>query len=231
VLLTDSPLYYFHSGKLTLSKIKDAFSILKSFVLEARTSSSSSNNGSNDSKSLDSARPTAQTEALQKEIRDLKSCLLQRDTEIAILVNMVKKGKNEAGISNGGSGSGSANNFESSSGASEDRRHSYAAAPSESKETRNLQNYRNNSPRAAIASTTMAQSQEKDYAAARGPVTGTGAGRGGGVSAAASLAREREERIVKRHLFGVPPPDDIRVLDDPQGKLHFFFFENYICIW
>ena len=28
-----------------------------------------------------------------KQISDLKSCLLQRDNEISILVNMVKKGK------------------------------------------------------------------------------------------------------------------------------------------
>lgn len=32
------------------------------------------------------------------QVKDLKSCLLQRDNEIAILVNMVKKGKKGAGV-------------------------------------------------------------------------------------------------------------------------------------
>jgi hypothetical protein len=31
-------------------------------------------------------------EELMKQVSDLKGCLLQRDNEIAILVNMVKKG-------------------------------------------------------------------------------------------------------------------------------------------
>ena len=33
---------------------------------------------------------------LVSQVKDLKSCLLQRDNEIAILVNMVKKGKKNA---------------------------------------------------------------------------------------------------------------------------------------
>ena len=38
---------------------------------------------------------------LVSQVKDLKSCLLQRDNEIAILVNMVKKGKKNADAGGG----------------------------------------------------------------------------------------------------------------------------------
>ncbi|CAM9857781.1 unnamed protein product [Chrysoparadoxa australica] len=86
-------------GKITLNKIKDCFAILKNLVLEAREgklrpashwpahsargrdagSGATTDSGNDESSS-------AQIQALQAELQ-------RRDSEIAVLVNMVKKGK------------------------------------------------------------------------------------------------------------------------------------------
>jgi len=36
-------------------------------------------------------------------------------------------------------------------------------------------------------------------------------------AAAKEREREREERIIQKHLFGVPPPDDKKLFDDPAA--------------
>ena len=71
-------------GKLTLTKIKTAFGIFKSLVSDV--SSRGWVDGHRDSFSNSKVNPI-------DEVAALKSCLLQRDNEIAILVNMIKKGK------------------------------------------------------------------------------------------------------------------------------------------
>lgn len=45
-----------------------------------------------------SAARSEEIEKLDKKVRDLKSLLLQRDSEITILVNMVKQGKTERDV-------------------------------------------------------------------------------------------------------------------------------------
>lgn len=72
-----------HLGMMSLTRIKDAFAIFKNLVLESRAGRTS----------ISECAGHLETDA-QRQIEDLRSCLLQRDTEIAILVNMVKKGKN-----------------------------------------------------------------------------------------------------------------------------------------
>ena len=67
-------------GKLTLTKIKTAFGIFKSLISEIR-------NIAGEDRSNDSTLSGNSSD----EVADLKSCLLQRDNEIAILVNMIKK--------------------------------------------------------------------------------------------------------------------------------------------
>lgn len=83
-------------GKLTLTKIKNAFSIFKSLVIEEQMKYQ--NNTLIDSSKRSSSLVTQDSK--DKEIEDLQALLLQRDNEIAILVNMVKKGVSSDDISN-----------------------------------------------------------------------------------------------------------------------------------
>ena len=71
-------------GKLTLTKIKTAFGIFKSLV--------SYSNGRDAIIAGSDSFPDLKVDS-SDEVAALKSCLLQRDNEIAILVNMIKKGK------------------------------------------------------------------------------------------------------------------------------------------
>ncbi len=76
-------------GKLTLTKIKDVFVMMKNIYLECKSNGGGSGN-SDDTVSVVKGKGN---DELMKQVQDLKGCLLQRDNEIAILVNMVKKGK------------------------------------------------------------------------------------------------------------------------------------------
>ena len=64
-------------GAITLTKVKDCFGIMKNLYLEAASGGGGGGCGEGDGE-------------LQGQVEDLKSCLLQRDSEIAILVNMVR---------------------------------------------------------------------------------------------------------------------------------------------
>ena len=83
-------------GKLSLTKIKDAFAIFKNIVLETRANaaqqSGNNNNQSGGKKMLLDDGELLSIDA-SKQVKDLKSMLLQRDNEISILVSMVKNGK------------------------------------------------------------------------------------------------------------------------------------------
>ncbi len=67
---------------MSLVRIKAAFSAFRTLVHESK-----SNN------SHHSTATSGEQDILLKQIEDLKSLLAQRDSEINILVNMVKKGK------------------------------------------------------------------------------------------------------------------------------------------
>jgi hypothetical protein len=99
---------FFLSGALTLTKIKDSFAILKNLVLEARASVGTKRLDDDENDESARKRQEASEETLCKEIRDLKSQVLQRDTEINILVNMVKQGKTVQDVE-GGSAMGGKN--------------------------------------------------------------------------------------------------------------------------
>ena len=82
-------------GKLSLTKIKDAFAIFKNIVLETRAKTSQQHGNSNHqggNKILLDDGELLSIDA-SKQVKDLKSMLLQRDNEISILVSMVKNGK------------------------------------------------------------------------------------------------------------------------------------------
>jgi hypothetical protein len=85
-----------------LTKIKDSFAILKNLVLEARANGGTKRLNDDEEDGSAKQRQHASEEALCKQIRDLKSQVLQRDTEINILVNMVKQGKTAQDVEGGG---------------------------------------------------------------------------------------------------------------------------------
>lgn len=192
-----------NAGALTLTKIKDIFAIMKNLVLESRQqqqqqlgasgsaygANQSSSGGSSSSSSGNSGGGVSEAEA-QAEIDNLKSLLFQRDNEISILVNMVKQGKTVEDV-------GSA--MLRSAGSSRNQHRSSDAS---------------------ISRTSSSTPQNPGAAQGRG----AGAGAVGGMSAQAlqeaqqmQREKQKEERIVKRHLFGVPPPNDKAIFDDAAG--------------
>jgi kinesin family protein 6/9 len=81
---------------------------MKSLVQEASAKGGgggSSNNGGSNGASLSDV-DYDELEKLRKQAKDLKSLLLQRDSEINILVNMVKKNAQSGGSGGGGGNSG-----------------------------------------------------------------------------------------------------------------------------
>lgn len=163
---------------------------MKNLVLE-----SSNNSAKSGGDPLDAA-PTEETEKLVRQIKDMKSLLLQRDSEIQILVNMVQKGKTAEDVTGAQMRSSRGTNRSddmSESGHSQSRDRT-ARAPAEG-----------------------AQQQQAP-------------GRGGRTfqeqQQLAQMQREREnqERIIKRHLFGVPPPSDRAIFDDCAGIFSYFPF-------
>lgn len=195
---------------MTLTKIKDAFAIMKNLVLEASNNKSDNNNTSNNNSS-NYADTSEETAALRQQVKDLKSLLLQRDNEIAILVNMVQKGKTAQDVgnarnrasrggdtpSNGSSGRGGFND-EDSDGSPSGRS---SAQPGSS-----LQQMQ------ASAQAAAQQRQQRSYQEQQ---------------QLERMQREKEnqERLIKRHLFGVPPPSDRNVFEDPAGT----YFSFYDC--
>lgn len=84
-------------GSLTLTKIKHAFSFMRFFVQELLQNKPSS--PSESGRGL-SSEDLNQLEKFRQQVKNLNSLLLQRDSEINILVNMVKKNANNPPPSN-----------------------------------------------------------------------------------------------------------------------------------
>lgn len=82
-------------GKMTLTKLKDAFGVFKNLVLQARADARkvAGSGESGDGDFEDPAGAAGGTSASSEEVETLKAKLRQRDQEIAILVNMVKQAK------------------------------------------------------------------------------------------------------------------------------------------
>jgi hypothetical protein len=166
-------------GELTVTKIKDSFAIFKNLVLEARANGGDgSGGGGSEMKQSTADNPTEETTQLLQQIKDLKSCLLQRDNEIAILVNMVKKER--------------ANATESS----------------ELRATREI--------------TSKESESEVSFPNIKPPVNrrNDGKSKANGSALVSTAEREalRSEKIIKKHLFGVPPPEDRALFEDMAGE-------------
>lgn len=194
-----------NAGSLTLTKIKDAFAVLKNLVLEGRASGTGASRSS-------SSMPivTADQEDMVRQIKELKACLLQRDNEIAILVNMVKKGKTVEDVGKESRSPVVASTRDSKKSISDfggdvsrDRylhekglpHHIGGESPSPiSERKQELEGFQKDS-KARISSQHELQ-QQRD--------------------------KEREERLIKRHIFGVPPPTDISVFEDSAASFDWF---------
>ena len=187
-------------GAMTLTKIKDVFAIMKNLVLENSSSGGSGGGGGKTASGDDSSStspkqpPTEETAQLIKQIKDLKSLLLQRDSEIQILVNMVQKGKTVEDVSGA-----QLRTSRSSSGMGhrEDDNDSINPHNRTQTTTNNSANNGQLSKQQQLQNKTYLEQQQL-----------------------AQLQREKEnqERIIKRHLFGVPPPTDRAIFDDGAGK-------------
>jgi hypothetical protein len=160
---------------MSLTRIKDAFAILKNLVLEARSSSGPSRV---DSKEIS-------TDA-QRQIEDLRSCLVQRDTEIAILVNMVKKNKGN----------------------------SYVEERDGDQQVQEFQNRPLTNPE---ISSNRSDGSELRLAESKLVSGSSVIKKNRPETNLEDKESERESRIVKRHLYGVPPPEDRRIFEDMSG--------------
>lgn len=134
-------------GALTLTKITDSFAILKNLVLEARASVGGKRLDDDvDEGPAARQRSQAAEEALCKQVRDLHSQILQRDTEINILVNMVKQGKTSQDVDSGSGGGRNSNKHTSDQFSDEKRSASFEKSsqkpPQQSQSELKMQNDR-----------------------------------------------------------------------------------------
>jgi len=208
-------------GKLTLTKIKDAFAILKNLVLEARAKAGSSSSNSNSNKNKNAARED--DGVLVKQVEDLRSCLVQRDNEIAILVNMVKKGKtaDDVGMASRGASRSDAPNAEHQNGMSASQKAAQLQQQQErlraEEETRKISEV--NSKQASASSISRDEASPRAQEQRQQPK----------VSEYEQFQKREKDRekekndlIIKRHLFGVPPPADRAVFDDAAKSFEWF---------
>lgn len=159
---------------MTLTKIKNAFAIMKNMVL---TNTKQVGNSSSRKEASYEPPGGATEERYLRQINDLKSLLLQRDSEINILVNMVKKGKTVDDV-------GAASNAVRAESAGD------------------VRGGGGNDVRRVERSQSMDPSNGRHKQQAPQP----------------SQQEIRDEKIIQRHLFGVPPPENVATFEDAAGK-------------
>jgi hypothetical protein len=187
LILVSSHLCYSSSlspGELTVTKIKDSFAIFKNLVLEVRSTGGVGGSCTNEVIQKDLNEETTQ---LLQQIKDLKSCLLQRDNEIAILVNMVKKERANPTQSNE-----QLRMFEQQKTVKE-----LSSKDSDSEVTfPSIQSSKRNDGRVKASGPPILSDAEREAI--------------------------RSEKIIKKHLYGVAPPEDKSVFDDMAGSIPYF---------
>jgi kinesin family protein 6/9 len=220
-------------GALSLTKIKDAFAIFKNLVLEARAKGGSREEGGG--RNGDNQALGEEAQLLGQQVEDLKACLLQRDNEIAILVNMVKKGKtaDDVGLASRGASRSDA----------ADQRNVMSAAQKAKQLQEQEQRQRDEEERRDLEAAQKSfefNAKRADSAA----VAATAGDRGDRERDSRSGAlvpqqpklteyeqfqkrekereKEKNELLIKRHLFGVPPPADRAIFDDAAKSFEWF---------
>ena len=224
-------------GKLTLTNIKTSFSIFKSYVLQAESSSSSNNNNRNDldtpdeeskgdnkikgnnnnnkNRFLSSSKTNSNDNDQIKMITELRECLLQREHEIAILVNMVKQGKTANDVMN------MTNTNDNNDTSME-----------EEQKSKEFYNNNNNNNRNSFDN-----SQRLDSSSSHGNRSNNRDNTDNSYEARAAERQrifeieekrrkqkeiEKEEKILKTRLFGVPPPSTQDIFDDSGASFEWF---------
>ena len=184
------PAAFLNVGALTLTKIKEVFKIFKDLVQEAAAEGGGGGgrgggpSGKGGGAEGLSAEDLAELERFRQQVRDMKSLLVQRDSEINILVNMVKKNKTVDLPDNYGGGGGNGEGGELNFAMIKEQLQQQPAQPK---------------PRGPPR-----QAQAKDEASN---------GR---------MSKELQARIIERHLFGVPPPPDVKIFEDSEASFNYF---------
>ena len=190
-------------GKMTLTKIRAAFSALKELVIDSRSKGGGGSRlilgGGGEGNSVE---VTEDAKTLMVQVQDLKSCLLQRENEIAILVNMVKKGKTPEDV-------------EMASRASS------RATARGSSDYRDDEDARDGRSVLSLGGSSATTARERERA--RGEIAAKHQSQHQQLQERErEREREREERLVKRHLFGVAPPTDRAIFEDAAKSFEWF---------
>ncbi len=198
-------------GQMTLTKIKDAFAVLKNLVLEARSKVGGNSNIGHQSVSGEDGA------VLMRQVEDLRSCLIQRDNEIAILVNMVKKGKTADDVGMASRGASRSDSVEQKNVMSASQKAAQLQEQQVEEENRKVSEFKSKQ----LKSNTDAGPQSSARGVQQQPQP-----RLSEYEQIQKREKEREkeknELIIKRHLFGVPPPADRSIFDDAAKSFEWF---------
>lgn len=192
----NDPRSLLNMGTLSLTKIKESFKIFKSIVWDSKKNGGGNNSGG-------SSNGPEKNELLQ-QIKDLQGCLLQRDNEIAILVNMVKKGKTASDVQSAVSSAGGTRPLGNVSASNEPFNKNKVVEEYNAKE--------NHSKSMDFAAD---KQQQRNEGLNHQPIKPRPKSPSG--PAVVQLA-PKEEKLVQRHLFGISPPENRKILEDAGGK-------------
>ena len=220
-------------GTLTLTKIKDAFAIMKNLVLEAlnksSSSSSSNGNGGNNAGGNSSSRGmnvgdiSEDVKLMNKQVSDLKALLLQRDNEIAILVNMVKKGKTVEDVGMSIQRSSRVGSHDIISATSTGGGSSRRSRDEEEKDYDTARRIGSSSNSSSSNDISQQQQQSMKPNNSSNKNNSNLSYQQQKLELQRDREKETQELIIKRHLFGVSPPtNDLSILDDMSKSFEYF---------
>ena len=220
-------------GTLTLTKIKDAFAIMKNLVLEAlnksSSSSSSNGNGGNNAGGNSSSRGmnvgdiSEDVKLMNKQVSDLKALLLQRDNEIAILVNMVKKGKTVEDVGMSIQRSSRVGSHDIISATSTGGGSSRRSRDEEEKDYDTARRIGSSSNSSSSNDISQQQQQSMKPNNSSNKNNSNLSYQQQQLELQRDREKETQELIIKRHLFGVSPPtNDLSILDDMSKSFEYF---------
>ena len=169
--------------------------------------------------------PSGEKQEMMKTIADLQGCLLQRDNEIAILVNMVKKGKTANDVMSAANSAAGGPRSEHNSNSNNNNNNKKQVHEYNRKLDSEGNGWGHDSTDRSSASQKgivggkngSTDSRSMGYSPAPSPMH-TSAPEPTGPPVVAPMGKE--EKMIQRHLFGIAPPDNRRVLEEPGGKVN-----------